>query len=267
MRKMIVGVLLAALMGGGSLMSGSLTSGSSLMAQTKVIAHRGHWDCEGSAQNSIAALQKAHEVGVYGSEFDVSITADGVPVVNHDDTIGGFTIETSTYEELKNLKLSNGEVLPTVEQYLIAGKKNPGTQLILEIKPHKSVVNEDRAVAAVLALVSKYQMEQQVEYISFSMNICKELRRAAPKAAVYYLKSDVAPRDLKTLGMTGLDYYYKVLQQRPEWIKQAQELGLKVNVWTVNEPETIQWFVQQGVDFITTDKPEALSSVAMKKEK
>lgn len=253
MKKKIATMLLVALMGGGSL----INTGS-LMAQTKIIAHRGHWNCEGSAQNSLAALQKAHEVGAYGSEFDASITADGVVVVNHDDTIGGFTIETSTYEQLKNLKLSNGETLPTLEQYLLAGKKNPDTQLILEIKPHKSVVNEDRAVANALALVRKHGMEQQVEYISFSMNICKELRRAAPEAAVYYLKSDLTPQELKTLGMTGLDYYYKVLQQHPEWISQAHELGLKVNVWTVNEPEVMRWFVQQKVDFLTTDWPDAL---------
>ena len=253
MKKKIAGMLLVALIGGSSLINTN-----SLMAQTKIIAHRGHWDCEGSAQNSLVSLQKAHEAGAYGSEFDVSITADGVVIVNHDDTIGGFTIETSTYEELKNLKLSNDETLPTLEQYLVAGKKNPDTQLILEIKPHKSVVNEDRAVENVLSLVRKHGMEQQVEYISFSMNICKELRRAAPAAPVYYLKSDITPQDLKTLGMTGLDYYYKVLQQRPEWIKQAHELGLKVNVWTVNEPQVMQWFAEQGVDFITTDRPNAL---------
>lgn len=36
---------------------------SSVYSQTKVIAHRGYWDCEGSAQNSVTALNKAHEVG------------------------------------------------------------------------------------------------------------------------------------------------------------------------------------------------------------
>ena len=154
---------------------------SSVYSQTKVIAHRGYWDCEGSAQNSVTALNKAHEVGAYGSEFDVSITADGIPVVNHDDSIQGFCIETSLYEQLKDLKLKNGETLPTLEEYLIQGKKNQGTQLILEIKPHKRVVNEDKAVATILYLVQKYQMEDQVEYISFSMNICKELIRRAPK--------------------------------------------------------------------------------------
>ena len=87
-----------------------------LFAQTRVIAHRGYWDCEGSAQNSITALVKSAEAGVYGSEFDVSITADGVPVVNHDDDIQGHVIETSRYADIKDLKLPNGETLPTLER-------------------------------------------------------------------------------------------------------------------------------------------------------
>lgn len=238
--------------------------GSSAFSQTKVIAHRGYWDCEGSAQNSIAALNKAHEVGANGSEFDVCLTADGIPVVNHDDSIQGFCIETSLYEEIKDLKLKNGETLPTLEEYLIQGKQNQGTQLILEIKPHKRVVNEDRAVTAILALVQQYQLEDQVEYISFSMNICKELIRRVPAAQVAYLRGEVSPADLKVLGFTGLDYHYKVFDKHPEWIREAKEAGLTVNVWTVDDPAVMQSMISQGVDFITTDKPEELKEIIRK---
>ena len=35
----------------------------------------------------------------------------------------------------------------------------------------------------------------------------------------------------------------------------AKELGVKVNVWTVNDPALMQSLMDQGVDFITTDKP------------
>lgn len=224
-------------------------------AQTRIIAHRGYWDCEGSVQNSIAALEKAQETGVYGSEFDVLITADGVPVVNHDDTIQGICIETAAYEQLKALKLKNGESLPTLEQYLARGKALDGIQLILEIKPHRRVVNEDRAVSAILALVDKYGLEDRVDYISFSMNICKELIRRAPAARVAYLRSDASPADLKRLGFSGLDYHYKAFDAHPEWIEQAHALGLTVNVWTVNDPLLIQSLINRKVDFITTDNP------------
>ena len=58
---------------------------------TQVIAHRGFWKTNGSAQNSIAALVKADSIGCYGSEFDVWLTTDNQLVVNHD----------ATFEEVK----------------------------------------------------------------------------------------------------------------------------------------------------------------------
>ena len=171
---------------------------------------------------------------------------------------------TLLYEEIKDLKLKNGEVLPTLEDYLIQGKQNKGTQLILEIKPHKRVVNEDRAVTAILALVQKYQLEDHVEYISFSMNICKELIRRAPAAQVAYLRGEVSPADLKVLGFTGLDYHYKVFEKNPTWIQEAKDAGLTVNVWTVDDPAVMQSMIEQNVDFITTDKPEQLKEIVKK---
>ena len=48
--------------------------------KTRVIAHRGYWQTEGSAQNSIRSLERADEIGVYGAEFDVHYTADNVLV-------------------------------------------------------------------------------------------------------------------------------------------------------------------------------------------
>lgn len=235
--------------------------GGSAWGQTGVIAHRGYWTAEGSAQNSLTALEKAQELGVYGSEFDILLTADGVPVVNHDDSIQGICIETAAYADLQALKLKNGETLPTLEAYLEAGKKDPDTRLILEIKPHRRVVNEDRAVQAVLYLVDRHGVADQVEYISFSMNICKELIRRAPGAQVSYLRGEVCPADLKVLGFTGLDYHESVFARHPDWIHQARELGLTVNVWTVNDPARMSALMEAGVDFITTDKPAELKQL------
>ena len=84
----------------------------SIQAQTQVIAHRGFWKTEGSAQNSITALEKAAEAKLYGSEFDVLMTVDGKMVVNHDNTIEGMIIPETPY---KQLKIKNGEKLPTLK--------------------------------------------------------------------------------------------------------------------------------------------------------
>jgi glycerophosphoryl diester phosphodiesterase len=238
---------------------------SMAFSQTKIIAHRGYWDCPGSAQNSIASLNKAYEIKAYGAEFDVRVSKDGIAVINHDDTIHGMSIEESTYEQLKDIKLSNGEKLPTLEQYLAQGKQNKGTQLILEIKPHKTKEAEDRAVAIVLALVKKHKVERMTEYISFSVNICKELIRLAPKATVAYLKGDLSPEELKKMGLAGLDYHYKIMELHPEWIKEAKDLKLSINVWTVNDPAIVKTLMDQGVDYITTDKPVEMAQVVSNK--
>lgn len=236
---------------------------SNITAQTQLITHRGYWDCEGSAQNSIASLLKSKDVKAYGSELDVIITADGVPVVHHDVEIDSVRIEDINYDQIKDRKLSNGEVLPTLDDYLTTFKTIPDMKLVLEIKPHKRVVNEDRAVNAVVAMVEKYQLEDRVDYISFSMNICKELKHLAPYAPVAYLfgavSSDdlfgaVSPADLKRLGL-DMDYQYEVFDKYTTWIAEAKKLGVKVNVWTVNKPEIMRSLVEQGVDYITTNAP------------
>ncbi len=136
---------------------------SSLSAQTQLVAHRGFWDREGSAQNSIASLEASHEVHAYGSELDVIITADGIPVVHHDDEVQGMRIEDASYEQIKDIQLQNGEVIPTFESYLQKFTTLPDMKLVVEIKPHKRVVNEDRAVNAVVALIEKYQLENRVD--------------------------------------------------------------------------------------------------------
>ncbi|GHV51149.1 glycerophosphoryl diester phosphodiesterase [Bacteroidia bacterium] len=240
-----------------------LVSCSGPVASTKVVAHRGYWDIEGSAQNSIASLRKAVEAGVYGSEFDVRITSDGVLVINHDGAIGVHEIEITPYDSLKNMLLSNGETLPTLQQYLAEGKKNPAIRMICEIKECKKEENNLRIANAVAEMVASMGMKKQVDYISFNMTICKELLRLVPKAEVAYLSSNVppSPQELKELGFTGLDYHYNVLAEKPEWIKEAKQLGLTINVWTVNDPGMMKTFIEQGVDFITTDKPVELAQV------
>ena len=75
---------------------------------------------------------------------------------------------------------------------------------------------------------------------------------------VYYLNGELSPKELKELGAAGLDYHMGVIKKHPEWIKEAHDLGLKVNVWTVDEAEEMKWLIEQKVDFITTNEPVVL---------
>ena len=235
-----------------------LAFSTSLFAKTQVIAHRGYWKQAGSAKNSISSLTNAQTIGVYGSELDVHITADKVVVVCHDDSIQGHDINTSTYSELKDLKLENGEALPTLTAYIEQARKNTGTKLIIEIKYKKDAELEKRTVLEVVNLVNGLKMQQQVEYISFSMNVCKELVKLSPETPIAYLAYKdfvVSPKELKELGISGLDYHYSLLLQKPEFIEEAKATGISVNVWTVNDPAIIQKLIDFKVDYITTDEP------------
>jgi len=225
-----------------------------IQAQTQVIAHRGFWKTEGSAQNSIAALEKAAEENLYGSEFDVQVTLDGKLIVNHDAKFQGFVIAETPFKELKKIKLKNGEKLPTLKKYLKAGKKQD-IQLILEIKSHKSKEVEDKMAADIVKMVRKMGLQKQVEYIAFSLNICEQLAKLTPESEIAYLNGNLPPAELKKKGINGIDYNQKVLEKHPEWVEEAHRLGMKVNVWTVNKEDMMRKFIDMKVDYITTDYP------------
>lgn len=230
-------------------------------AQTRVIAHRGYWTPAGSAQNSITSLYRASILGVYGSEFDVHITADGIVVVNHDRVFpDGTNIELVNYKELQKETLSNGEVIPTFRQYLREGKKIKGIQLICEIKAHINNEREDRCIDSVLHSVQQEGMEKQVEYISFSKNACQYLALHAPKGTkISYLDDDLTPAQCKDMGCTGIDFEENNFGQHPNYITEAHQLGMEVNVWTVDDLNQINNFIKAGADFLTTNEPaEAL---------
>lgn len=231
----------------------------STMSQTQVIAHRGYWKTNGSAQNSIAALMKADSINAFGSEVDVWLSSDGIPVVNHDADVmvdgKKVIVEETPYATLKKAQLANGERLPTVEEYLDAFEKCHNTKLIIEFKKHKSKANEDMLAQKVIDMVHERGLQDRVEYISFGINFMTQIRRIDPQAKAYYLNGDLAPQALHKMGLAGFDYHYNVLYKHPQWVKQAHDLGMKVNVWTVNKPEDIQKMIDLKVDFITTDEP------------
>ena len=223
-------------------------------AQTKIVAHRGYWDCAGSAQNSITSLKLADKIGCYGSEFDVHLPKDGVIVVHHDQNVGKIDIQTSTYKALKKERLKNGEKIPTLEQYLDAGK-DLSCKLVLEIKRQMVQSHEDSLVRQCVDMVKSKGLTDRIVWISFSGKACELLHQLLPDAHIQYLLGDWDPKTIKAKGLSGIDYEQKVLALHPEWIKECHDLGLVVNVWTVNDLNTINQFIKAGVDFITTNAP------------
>lgn len=233
---------------------------------TKVVAHRGYWDTPDNAQNSLTALKTAQGIPVYGSEFDVNMTADGVMVVSHGPKLESIPdVQKATYKEVKKVRLKNGEKVPTLKQYLKQGKKGD-IKLIFELKVHPAGERENEAVRKSVEMVKKMKLEDKVEFISFSLEACRQLAQMMPGCMVQYLNGKIPPKELKDMGIMGLDYHYSNFEQHPEWVKEAHNLGMIVNVWTVNKEEMMQKMIGLGVDFITTDAPEkALELIDNKK--
>lgn len=227
----------------------------SIVAQTpQVIAHRGFWQSEGAAQNSLFALERADQAKVYGSEFDVHMTEDGILVIFHDNKVNEIEIQKVPYAAIKDIVLSNGERIPTLREYLEAAKHTT-VQLIFELKPHATPERNRQAAQASVELIREKNLQHHTEYITFNLDAGKELIRLEPDADVYYLNGDLNPQELKELGFAGMDYHYNVLKENNQWIKDAKMLGLGINVWTVNDTTLIREMVNYGVDFITTDIP------------
>ena len=244
-----------------------LLAGSGIsFAQPKVIAHRGYWTAPESAQNSLASFTKADAIGCYGSEIDVWLTADDKLIVNHDRKYKGTdsVMNEAKASEITAIVLPNGENIPTLDAYLKLVAQKPATRLVLEIKSLPDYNREDLCVEKIVKALKKYKLLDRTDIIAFSINICMEVKKALPEIPIYYLNGDLAPKSIKKLGLAGVDYSMKVLREHPEWVKQAHELGLGVNVWTVDSEEDMRYFIDLGVDFITTDYPERLQAMLKK---
>jgi glycerophosphoryl diester phosphodiesterase len=232
---------------------------------TRVIAHRGAWKNTGVPENSLASLQQAIQLGCWGSEFDVHLSTDSVPFILHDHSIKGIHIEKTPSSQLLAIKLSNGESLPTLESYLIAGKNQNATRLVLEIK--SSSIGKERSLALAtkcVAMVHQLEVSHLTEYIAFDFDVCKKVKELDPSAIVMYLNGDKSPDELMAAGLNGLDYHMSIYKMHEAWLGGAKAKNLFTNVWTVNDAETMQWFIDRKVDFITTNEPERLMELLHK---
>lgn len=220
----------------------------------KVIAHRGYWTPAGSAQNSIRALVLADSIGAYASEFDVWMTADSVLVLNHDRDINGIVIQESPSELVLAQKLPNGENVPTLDQFLDVAK-TLNINLVLELKEHSVPATNICAADKVVEMIRNKGLYDRTDYISFSPYAFQEFVKVAPGREVSFLYDLLLPDKIKELGGTGIDYNIGHFKNNPNLTNQCHDMGLKVNIWTVDSDDDINFSIDQGVDYITTNQP------------
>ena len=120
-------------------------SASAQYKAPKIIAHRGFHASEGAARNSLNALKAAQEAKIWGSECDIQLTKDGIPVVCHNFTIdetsnGVGAIKDMTLEELREFDFGKykgpefeGTKIPTLDEFLSLSEEMGDKMKVLDI--------------------------------------------------------------------------------------------------------------------------------------
>lgn len=214
-----------------------------------IIAHRGYHSGKAYPANSVAAFKRALLLDdIYGTEFDVRETADGILVICHDATHAGLSVEENTYATLSEHLLANGEPLPQLADML---------DVYLQTETHVKLIVELKLcnVEKVVKMVNDRQLDKQAEYISFNRSYCEKLASLGLGKVTSYLSGNMSPADVAKAQIGGIDYKYSVFETHPDWINEAKKLGLKTIVWTVNDKNMVKDFIDKGV-IVTTDFPD-----------
>ena len=228
----------------------------------KMIAHRGVSGLE--RENTVPAFLAAGNRSYFGVETDIHRTADGRYVVIHDETTSRVTrgavninVEESSYDAVKDIVLPDKDGstmrqdirIPLLGEYIHICKKYDKT-CVLELK--NAFSREE--IREIIAIIREYDYLDKVIFISFVLANCLTLRDLLPQQPVQWLTAKELTEELmQTLEeqRLGLDSYYKVLSR--DVIDRLHAAGLKVNCWTVDDPQWAADLIAMGVDYITTN--------------
>ena len=243
----------------------AVSCGKEATQKNRVIAHRGFWQTEGSAQNSLTSLRLAMDNGFYGSECDIQLTADSCFIVFHDSKLNGVYLENLTFAQiLADTTLVNGEKISTVDEYFSEFACHGGnTKLIIEVKPQVTEEMMSLSIERTAEAIKKFDIRDRVEIISFSYRACKELAGIFPDIPVSFLDEthNVSFSQMKQDGIDGIDYEYHCILENPDLIEEAHSKGFIVDVWTANDPEEVITMVEAGLDYVTTNRPDLMLAV------
>lgn len=231
---------------------------------TKIFAHRGA--SAYAPENTVEAFALAMEQGADGIELDVQMTKDGQVVVIHDETIdrvsdGTGAVRDYTLEELKKFHFSNhmenyeNAVIPTLKEVLDLIKSS---NMLLNIELKTGIYWYPNLEEKTMELVKEAGMEDRVIYSSFNHYSIKKILELDSHAECAFLYSDVilnVDKYAKNAGVCGLHpavYHLKMA----EFLKEYQESGLKVRVWTVNKKEDMERFIKADLEAVITNYPD-----------
>lgn len=241
----------------------------------RIYAHRGV--SAHLPENTLSAFSRAVELGVDGIELDVHLSADGIPVVIHDDTAdrttnGTGSINEFTARQLGLLDAGGGQFVPTLAQVLklAAGR----VRVNIELKDATSTGPVAEVVAGIAGL----------DWFASSAdwNALSELGRKVPGATVYplcigrlekiraLLPGEAGEEEFAGRGLSeaiafalnnngeGVSIWEGGLDR--EDIETIHAAGLQAWVWTVNDSGRARELLDMGADGICTDDPALIQA-------
>ncbi len=240
-------------------------SGPALLA--RIIAHRG---ASGDApENTLAALSLAADQGARCVEIDVSISADYIPFVHHDDNLDRCTSGTGLLcehraAELDQLDASkgmadfHGESLPRLSAVFELLKAR-GLGLNLEIKPRRGM--ENQTVEAICALIEKRWPDHlPLVFSSFSWPSLAIARQSLPQVPRALLVGGI-PDDwqarMAEFGCRNIHCDGAVLTPLQTAELRAADVG--IYCYTVNDVDRAKALLDTGAHGVFTDYPKRLA--------
>ena len=226
---------------------------------TRIVAHRGLSGLE--TENTNSAFVAAANRSYYGIETDIHRTRDGKFVVVHDDNLErvsgeNIPVEAVTLETLQNTVLFDKDATKgrrdlrpcTLENYISICKKYD-KHCVLELKSEFTDEETERFVN----IIKELGYIDNVTFISFVYEDLLKVRRLLPNQSAQFLFTEMTDEIVERVirDRLDVDVYYKSLSE--ENIAKFHKAGLKVNCWTVNNPESAERLAEWGVDFITTN--------------
>lgn len=223
---------------------------------TVPLAHRGYHDVANHRpENSLSAFAAAIAAG-YGIELDVQLTADGLAMVFHDDTLDRMTGKTGAVLDhsavaLGAIRLRNStDLIPTLAQVLalVAGK----VPVLIEIKERLDTMQDTsgRLERAVANAVKDYQ--GPVAVMSFNPHCVAHMARLAPDTPRGITTDDYNPQQCLPLSpevcahLRAIPDYDRTASSfishkasdllRPR-VADLKSMGAAVLCWTIRSPE------------------------------
>ncbi len=227
------------------------------------IAHRG---ASGDyPENTLVAFAAAIEAGAEMCELDVQLSADGVAVVIHDDTVdrttdGRGAVASMTLAQLRRLDAGRrfgsrftGARIPTLDE--VFGLAKGRCALNVELKAagaEREVCRLARAHGALAETIVS----------SFDWPALGAVRKLEPAMGIGVLADknpDAMLEEAVRLGAVSVNPRYDMVTRA--LIERAHQAGLRVLVWTVDRAARMRRMIAMGVDGIMTNYPARLAAL------